>query len=111
MGNYWYLYVLPIIGGIIWWLLSSALVRIPGNLLQNNFAKLTEDTNGVLAGKTLDEVKAACGDRAQYLRSAMVKCYINGRQRGIILRSFLMKTMFASEFVRRSQFNLHLLYR
>ena len=35
---------------------------MPGNLLQNNFAKLTEDTNGVLAGKTLDEVKAACGD-------------------------------------------------
>lgn len=62
MGDYWYLYVLPIIGGIIWWLLSSALVRMSGNLLQNNFAKLTEDTNGVLAGKTLDEVKAACGD-------------------------------------------------
>lgn len=38
MGDYWYLYVLPIIGGIIWWLLSSALVRVPGNLLQNNFA-------------------------------------------------------------------------
>ena len=61
MGDYWYLYVLPIIGGIIWWLLSSALVRVPGNLLQNNFAKLTENTNGVIAGKTLDEVKAACG--------------------------------------------------
>ena len=62
MGDYWYLYVLPIIGGIIWWLLSSALVRVPGNLLQNNFAKLTENTNGVIAGKTLDEVKAVCGD-------------------------------------------------
>lgn len=40
MGDYWYLYVLPIIGGIIWWLLSSALVRVPGNLprriLQNS---------------------------------------------------------------------------
>ena len=105
MGDYWYLYVLPIIGGIIWWLLSSALVRVPGNLLQNNFAKLTEDTNGVLAGKTLDEVKAACGD------PSAVSSIVNGRQRGIILRSFLMKTMFASEFVRRSQFNLHLLYR
>lgn len=30
MGDYWYLYVLPIIGGMIWWLLSSALVRAPG---------------------------------------------------------------------------------
>ena len=39
MGDYWYLYVLPIIGGIIWWLLSSALVRAPGNLLQKKFRK------------------------------------------------------------------------
>ena len=62
MEDFWYVWVLPVIGGLLWWVLSSALVKAPGNLLQQNFAKLTKDTNGVIAGKTLSEVINACGD-------------------------------------------------
>ena len=61
MGDFWYIWVLPTLGGLIWWWLSSAMVKAPGDLLQQKFAKLTEDSNGVIAGKTLSEVKAVCG--------------------------------------------------
>lgn len=61
MEDFWYIWVIPTVGGLLWWLLSSAIVKAPGNVLQNNFAKLTEDTNGVIAGKTLSEVKSVCG--------------------------------------------------
>lgn len=61
MEDFWYIWVLPLVGGIIWWIISSALVKAPGSMLQQKFAQLTADTNGVIAGKTLAEVKAACG--------------------------------------------------
>ncbi len=61
MEDFWYIWVIPAVGGILWWIISSALVKAPGNILQNKFAELTKDTNGVIAGKTLAEVKAKCG--------------------------------------------------
>ena len=47
--------------GIIGYLIMNALVRAPGALLQGKFANLTKDTNGVIAGKTYDQIVAACG--------------------------------------------------
>lgn len=61
MGEFWYVWVIPAIGGLLWFLISGALVKAPGNMLQQNFARLTADTNGVIAGKSLEEVKRVCG--------------------------------------------------
>ena len=47
--------------GFIGYLIMNAAVKAPGGLLQAKFANLTKDTNGVIAGKTYDEVVAACG--------------------------------------------------
>lgn len=47
--------------GLIGYLIMSALVRAPGAVLQTKFANLTKETNGVIAGKTYDEIVAACG--------------------------------------------------
>ena len=47
--------------GLIGYLIMSGLVRAPGALLQTKFANLTKETNGVIAGKTYDEIVAACG--------------------------------------------------
>ena len=49
-GDFWYVWVLPFVGGIIWYL-----------MLQAKFANLTKDTNGVIAGKTYQQIVAACG--------------------------------------------------
>ena len=49
------------VAGFILHLLTTAAVKAPGDLLQTRFAKLTESTNGVIAGKTYDEVVNACG--------------------------------------------------
>lgn len=51
------MFIVPIIGGLIWFLISSALVKAPGNLLQQRFVSL-----GVLKGKTLFEIQKACGN-------------------------------------------------
>ena len=56
MGQYWYFYVLPIVGGLILYLIIHAVVRAPGSSLQSKFVKL-----GTLKGKTLQEITAACG--------------------------------------------------
>ncbi|MGN0688121.1 MAG: hypothetical protein ACI4KA_08455 [Oscillospiraceae bacterium] len=56
MGDFWYIWVLPAVGGIIWWLITSAAVKAPGAMLQEKFKNL-----GVLKGKTLQEIEAACG--------------------------------------------------
>ena len=47
--------------GLIGYLIMSALVKVPGTVLQAKFADLTKDTNGVIAGKTYDEIVSACG--------------------------------------------------
>ena len=56
MGDFWYIWVLPAVGGLLWWIISSAMVKAPGALLQQKFANL-----GVLKGKTLSEIQTACG--------------------------------------------------
>lgn len=59
--EFWYIWVLPIIGGIILHFITSAVVKAPGDILQVKFSKLTKDTNGVIKGKTYDEIVAVCG--------------------------------------------------
>ena len=62
--DYWYIiiiFIVPVLG-VIWWLFSSAMVKAPGNSLQNKFLTLTKNSNGVIKGKTLKEVKDACGE-------------------------------------------------
>lgn len=54
--DFWYIWVLPIVGGLFWYFITSATVKAPGSILQNKFVKL-----GVLKGKTYDEIVAACG--------------------------------------------------
>lgn len=49
------------IAGFIGYLILSALTKAPGSVLQSKFANLTKDTGGVIAGKTYDEIVAACG--------------------------------------------------
>ena len=60
-GDFWYVWVLPFVGGIIWYLITKAAVKAPGTMLQAKFANLTKDTNGVIAGKTYQQIVAACG--------------------------------------------------
>ena len=60
-SDIWYIWILPILGAIIWWAVSSAVVKAPGDVLQSNFQKLTKDTDGKIAGKTLAEITAVCG--------------------------------------------------
>lgn len=54
--QYWYLYVLPLVGGLILYLIIRALVRAPGASLNSKFVKL-----GTLKGKTLQEITSVCG--------------------------------------------------
>lgn len=54
--EYWYIWVLTAIGGLIWHAVSSATVRAPGNALQQKFISL-----GTLKGKTLSEIESVCG--------------------------------------------------
>lgn len=55
--DFWYISVLPIVGGIIWFLISTAMVKAPGTLLQQKFVNL-----GTLKGKTLSQITNACGN-------------------------------------------------
>ena len=57
MDEFWYIWVLPAVGGLLWWLISSAMVKAPGNLLQQKFVSL-----GVLKGKSLNEIIKVCGE-------------------------------------------------
>lgn len=47
--------------GLIGYLIMGAMVKAPGAVKQAQFANLTKDTNGVIAGKTYDQIVAACG--------------------------------------------------
>ena len=55
--EFWYVWLLPIIGFVLWVLIAQVAVRISGNTLQKQFIKL-----GTLKGKTLAEIQKACGD-------------------------------------------------
>ena len=55
------IYVGPLIGGIVLYLIISALVRAPGATLQAKFGRLTRGTNGVIKGMRYEEIVAACG--------------------------------------------------
>lgn len=71
MEDFWYIWVLPIVGGLIWFLISSAVVKAPGNALQQKFVNL-----GTLQGKTLNEIQQACGTpNAVSCRADGVKVY------------------------------------
>ncbi|MGN1117739.1 MAG: hypothetical protein ACI4RU_03935 [Acutalibacteraceae bacterium] len=48
--------------GLIGYLIISAFVKAPGKLLQQKFDLLTKDTDGKIAGKTLDEIVKVCGN-------------------------------------------------
>ena len=61
MESFWFIWVLPAIGGLIWYLITSAAVKAPGSILQAKFAELTKDTGGVIAGKTYAEIVEKCG--------------------------------------------------
>lgn len=54
--EYWYIYVLPILGGILLYLITKVIVRVPGASLNQKFVKL-----GTLKGKTLQEITSVCG--------------------------------------------------
>ena len=47
--------------GLLGYAIMSAFVRAPGSVLQNKFGNLTKNTNGVIAGKTYDEIVSTCG--------------------------------------------------
>ncbi len=55
--DFWYIWVFPIIGGIIWYLISNTMVKAPGNILQQKFINL-----GTLKGKTLSQIQSSCGN-------------------------------------------------
>ena len=54
--EFWYIWVLPIVGGLIWYAITKAVVKAPGNALQQKFINL-----GTLKGKTFSEIQNACG--------------------------------------------------
>ena len=54
--EFWYIWVLPIVGGLIWYAITKAAVKAPGNALQQKFINL-----GTLKGKTFSEIQNACG--------------------------------------------------
>ena len=54
--DFWYFYLLPLIGGLFLYALQSAAVRAPGVALQKKFISL-----GTLRGRTLQSIVAGCG--------------------------------------------------
>ncbi len=53
--------ILPIIGGLFVYFIISQFMKLPGKALQANFHELCKDTDGVIAGKTYDEIVEVCG--------------------------------------------------
>ncbi len=56
MGDFWYVWVLPVVGGLLWFIITKMVVKAPGTLLATKFAKL-----GTLKGRSYNEIVAACG--------------------------------------------------
>lgn len=50
-------WIVPIIGGLIWYIITSAAVKAPGSVLQSRFVSL-----GTLAGKSYSEITAKVGN-------------------------------------------------
>ena len=50
------LFIVPIIGGLIWYSLTNIAVKAPGHTLNQKFVSL-----GTLKGKTLDEITYVVG--------------------------------------------------
>lgn len=59
--DFLWIWVVPVIGGLIWYMITQAVVKAPGSLLQSKFSVLTKDTGGVIKGKTYSEIVSACG--------------------------------------------------
>ena len=49
-------WILPLIGGLIWYWVTQATVKAPGDILASKFRNL-----GVVTGKTYKEIVSACG--------------------------------------------------
>ncbi len=56
MEDFWYIWVFPAVGGLLWYIISTAMVKAPGNELQKRFISL-----GDLKGKSLSEIQSVCG--------------------------------------------------
>lgn len=54
--DYWEIWVLPLVGGLIWYWINEKVVDAPGAALQARFTSL-----GTLKGRTYDEIRAVCG--------------------------------------------------
>ncbi len=54
--EFWYVWVIPLVGGLLWFIISQALVKAPGTVLQTKFIQL-----GTLSGKSLSEITTKCG--------------------------------------------------
>lgn len=54
--DYLGIYILPLIGGLVLYLIMKVLVRAPGAALNSKFTSL-----GILQGKTYQEIAAKCG--------------------------------------------------
>ena len=61
MEDFWYIWVLPVVGGIIWWLVSNAMVKAPGQVLASKIAKVQQENGGKIAGVPYSKIVAACG--------------------------------------------------
>ena len=61
MDSFLYIWVLPVVGGIIWWLITSAAVKAPGQVLAKQIAKLQQENGGKISGIPYGKIVAACG--------------------------------------------------
>ena len=59
MGNFWYIWLLPLVSGMIWLLSSGALIWLPSAILRRKFSKLRR--KGGAEGKSYGEIVAVCG--------------------------------------------------
>ena len=54
--DFLYIWILPVVGGLIYYALTSAFVKAPGTMLNQKFVNL-----GTLKGKTLQEITDVAG--------------------------------------------------
>lgn len=59
--NAFLIWVLPIVGGLLLYALTSASVKAPGQALNRKFVEL-----GTLQGRSLQEIVAHCGNYKSY---------------------------------------------